>query len=227
LAVIHNRRKNYEAGNDRAINKRSQRATENIHGLKTNGKKITHKSQMDSPITNDMDPGNLSNLRDIIEPATIPWWPLAPGMVLIIVLIMLWTAVAMLLWWRHWRRNAYRRQALADMAAIATKIRSPQTRPTGLQQLSVLLKRVALAAFPRAEVAALAGAEWAKFLDGQIGDDFFRSGPGRVLAAASSDPDVGAELTPSDCDRLIQTARRWITAHRPAARTADSAEAGA
>lgn len=170
---------------------------------------------------------NLSNLRDIVEPPAVTFWPLAPGVVLMMALILLWATVAALLWWRHWQRNAYRREALADMTAIATRIRSPQTRTVGLQQLSVLLKRVALAAYPRAEVAALADAEWAKFLDRHLGGDFFRTGTGQVLAAAMSDPDAGAELTPSDCNRVIHNARRWITAHRPAAQAADTAGAGA
>ena len=175
----------------------------------------------------NMDAFSLSNLHDIVDPPTIALWPPAPGLVLLGMLILLWAAVALVLWWRHWQRNAYRREALADMTAIAARIRSPQTRAVGLQQLSVLLKRVALAAHPRADVASLTGDEWDTFLDQHIGENLFRKGPGQVLAAAMNDPDPGDGLTSADYDRLIQAVRRWINGHRTAADWMSPAEAGA
>jgi hypothetical protein len=160
------------------------------------------------------DPASLSNLRDIVEPAGITWWPPAPGVVLLAVLILLWTAVAALLWWRNRQRNAYRRAALHDLAAIGVRLRSPQTRTDGIRQLSVLLKRVALAAYPRADVASLTGNKWIAFLDQHLGSDLFRKGPGRVLSAAMVEPNSGADLTPSDCDHMVKAVQQWITGHR-------------
>ncbi len=170
---------------------------------------------------------SLTNLRDIVEPAAITWWPPAPGMVLLGSLFLLWATVAALLWWRNWQRNAYRRAALHDLIAIGDQMRSPQTRTAGIRQLSVLLKRVALAAYPRAEVASLTGNKWIGFLDQHISGDLFFKGPGQVLAAAMAEPNPGEDLTDSDCDGMIQAVRRWITDHRVENNPADPAEAGA
>ena len=172
------------------------------------------------------DPASLNNLRGIIEPAGIPWWPPAPGLVLLGMLILLWTAFALMLWWRRWQRNAYRRAALQELVAIEERIRYSQTRTEGIRQLSVLLKRVALVAYPRMAVASLAGDRWSAFLDRQIGDDTFSIGHSKVLAMAMVDPNPGAYLTTSDCQRLIQAVRRWINDHRMKYNFSDEAGTG-
>jgi len=157
---------------------------------------------------------NLSDLRDIVEPATVGWWPLAPGMVLLIMLLMLWMGTACILWWWRWQQNAYRREAVGELAAIKDRIRSEQNRTQGLRELSSLLKRVALAAYPRAKVAALYGKDWIDFLDAQAAGRLFAKGPGSVLAAAMADPRAGRDLADADCEALIHAARQWITRHR-------------
>ena len=169
---------------------------------------------------------SLTNLRDIVEPAAVTWWPPAPGMVLVAVLVLLWAIVAVFLWSRRWQNNAYRRSALHDLAAIEEQVRSPLTRTAGIRQLSVLLKRVALAAYPRAEVASLTGNKWIAFLDQHISGDLFIKGPGQVLTAAMIEPNPGTDLTDSDCDGMIQAVRRWITGHRVEDNLSDPAEAG-
>jgi len=160
------------------------------------------------------DAASLSNLRDIVEPAGITWWPVAPGLVLLGLLMLFWTAFIGLLWWRRWQRNAYRRAALQELAAIEERIHHPQTRNEGIRQLSMLLKRVALAAYPRTAVASLTGDRWNAFLDRQIGGDTFSNGHGKVLVLAMADPNPGENLTTSDCRPLIEAVRRWITGHR-------------
>ena len=167
------------------------------------------------------DPASLTQLRDIVEPAAVALWPPAPGLVLLGMLIVLWAAVAVLFWRRHRQQNAYRRAALHDLAAIAERLRSPQGRTEGIRQLSVLLKRVALAAYPRARVASLCGDDWLDFLDRRIGGTRFSRGPGRVLAAAMADPAPGQDLSISECDGLIQHVRCWITDHRVADHPSD------
>ena len=71
-----------------------------------------------------------------------------------------------------------------------------------------------IAAYPRTAVASLTGDRWSAFLDRQIGGDTFSNGPGKVLAMAIIDPNPGAYLTTSDCQRLIQAVRRWIAGHQ-------------
>ena len=51
-------------------------------------------------------------------------------------------------------------------------------------QLSLLVRRTALAAFPREQIAPLSGAAWLAFLDRSSGGTEFSRGPGRWLASA-------------------------------------------
>ena len=172
------------------------------------------------------DPASLTNLKDIVEPAAIAWWPPAPGMVLLGVLVLIWAAVAALLWWRRWHHNAYRREALGELADIARQMGADPTRVDGMRQLSVLLKRVALAAYPRVQVASLAGDQWVAFLDQAVNKDIFSKGPGRLLTSAMTEPRPGDALTAADCDQAVEAVRQWITAHQVQVQSSDPVEAG-
>ena len=86
------------------------------------------------------DPTSLENLHGIMEPEAVSlWWPLAPGWWVLIVIVTLASAIAVWRGVRTYRRNAYRRAALAEIDAA----------DGDLQILPALLKRVALSAYPR------------------------------------------------------------------------------
>ena len=145
----------------------------------------------------------MSNLEEIqipqrisFTPETIGWYLLAGGL----VLILLWLA-----WrgWRRWRANAYRRRALEELTVIESPAR-----------LSELLKRVALAAYPRTNVAGLYGEAWLGFLDRTLGTTDFTHGAGRPLADLAYDPAAAGRLSEQERNALSGLARRWIVRHR-------------
>jgi Domain of unknown function (DUF4381) len=159
------------------------------------------------------DPYSLDNLRDIVEPMSIPWWPPAPG-VWLLGLVVVWTAASLVLWWVHWQRQAYRRAGLRELRGIAARLGHASERAAALVDLAALLKRVALVAYAREQVAALSGDAWLTFLDRTGGTARFTQGPGAVLAEVSSRPGLGAALDPTQVAALISTARDWIRQHR-------------
>ena len=64
------------------------------------------------------DPGSLENLHDLVMPVPVPWWPPAPGWVIVSAAL-----IMVLGWWlihaiRHWRSNSYRREALVLLGKI-------------------------------------------------------------------------------------------------------------
>ncbi len=138
-------------------------------------------------------------LREVPVPDPVPMWPQTPGWIVLGAGVML--ALAALIRWRmrHHRANAYRRAALTELSGL-------QDDPA---QIATLLRRTALAAFPRAQVAGLQGAEWLHFLDDSFAGDGFATGPGQILTTAPYRP------TAPD-PALTALARDWIRTHKGA-----------
>ena len=153
------------------------------------------------------DPASLQNLNDIVLPASVPWWPPAPGWYVLSAVVLGVLLILALRGWRRWRRNAYRRQALASVAAM-------RAERLELQYLPGLLKRAALSAWPRRQVAGLHGRAWHEFLDESGGGGRFDEGAGSILDRLSY---AGAGTEPPDAaDRLrvLEAAETWLRRHR-------------
>lgn len=141
----------------------------------------------------------LENLNDIIAPEPVSLLPQTAGWIVLgFVLIASLTAWVVLAR-RRYRRNTYRREALELLDA------------TPPQALPALVKRVAIAARPRTEVAALTGDSWLDFLDRSYGGDGFSNGPGRALATLSFAPAAPDARVPDELHDLVAL---WIRKHR-------------
>ena len=143
-------------------------------------------------------PELLDRMHDIVVPEPISMLPATDGW---LVLAGWLAAVALIVSVRarlRWKANAYRREALAQLDALAA--------PTG-HALGLLIRRTAIAAFPRARVAHLYGEEWAAFLCQSANDDPVVAAGAQDLARAPYRPDV-------DASALVAPARRWIEVHR-------------
>ncbi|MCE9612882.1 MAG: DUF4381 domain-containing protein [Lentisphaerae bacterium] len=143
------------------------------------------------------DPASLDRLHDIVAPGPVPWWPPAPGVYLALSLVCACLlALAGRALWRHLRR-AYRREALAAMS---------RATPT-VVDLATLLKRVALTAYPRAQVAGVTGRAWLLWL-ARTGGCAVPPAVADLLTAAVYKDD-GAR----DTAALTSFARQWIRRH--------------
>jgi hypothetical protein len=139
-------------------------------------------------------------MPDVVSllPTTPGWWILLCWFLAVLAL-----AGGYLLQ-RH-RRNRYRREALALLKTID---RDAELSPVeSAQRIASLLKRTALAAYPRSQVAPLTGKEWAEFLIASANDDRQIANAAEMLAAAAYRPDA-------DGRALSAPARRWIRKHR-------------
>ncbi|WP_084214145.1 DUF4381 domain-containing protein [Terriglobus sp. TAA 43] len=140
----------------------------------------------------------LERLHGFHQPPPPSWRPQTVGSyVALSMLAILLIALAAFLWHR-WRRNRYRREALHELAH------------TDVGDISELLKRTALSAWPRAEVASLTGPAWLAFLNGSARQaSFDRSIVDQLEATAfsSSKPSQEAESS------IRSAASLWITHH--------------
>lgn len=133
---------------------------------------------------------SLDNLRDITLPDPPPLWPPAPGVWVLLGIVLL--AMGIFVYQRHRakKRNAYRQAGLALLDGATT-----------VHDVSVILKRVALVAFPREQVASLYGEDWANFLRRTCARHKFS----RITQAR---PDERASR------KVIRLAAAWIKHHR-------------
>jgi len=146
---------------------------------------------------------------EIIPAAPVPYTPQTSGWYVLGGVLLLSIARFIQLAVRSYRHNAYRRAALAELSKLRASLATD--REVTLRHTASLLKRSALAVFPRGQVAPLSGAEWLEFLD--------RTGPG-ALSPTAKDAlitvalDAPAQLSRSADHELLDGVERWVRRHR-------------
>ncbi|MCA0404506.1 MAG: DUF4381 domain-containing protein [Proteobacteria bacterium] len=112
-----------------------------------------------------MDNANpLANLRDIHLPETVGFWPFAFGWYILFLLLL-----SLILFFVY-RRYQYQRKIRAQVEALKLlkiyeqQYLSEKNSPKTAMQISELLRRVALAYYPREQVAGINGEAWLRFL---------------------------------------------------------------
>ena len=154
----------------------------------------------------------LDKLQEISLPAPVAWTPQTIGWYVLAALAalgLLWMLRAI---YRRHAANRYRRAALAELATIRVRLDGETGPSRVLADIAALLKRTALAVFPRDEVASLSGEAWLGFLDSTAGSTLFSSGPGRVLADLPYRAEASAPA--GEMRELLTISKRWIRKHR-------------
>ena len=156
----------------------------------------------------------LESLKDLAVPHPVSWVPQTWGWALVATLVTAALVAFLVRRIRRYRANAYRREALVLLDGIEEKLKDPAQRDVALGDLAEVLKRTALAAWGRADVAALSGAAWVSFLESK-GD----GQGGHALDALLDDCEYqsAASAAALVTDDILVAARRWIRGHRVSA----------
>lgn len=143
-------------------------------------------------------------LRDIHMPEAIGWWPPAIGWWLVPILLGL-SMVAV--WWIY--KSVTRKTVLksAKQVLISIKRDSRADEQEKLEQLSALLRRVAISLEPRHECAGLTGEAWLNYLDRSVKGSPFSEGIGRCLADGHFRK---ARSEAIDIQGLIELCEQWL-----------------
>ena len=154
--------------------------------------------------------GNLANLHDIVLSAPVSWWPLAPGWYVLAFALL---GIAVFAGWRarrRWLASRYRAEALTELRTVHVESMDPTAATI---QLMTLLKRTALVAYPRQQVASLSGERWWAFLDERGGGTDFSEKLGpmstSLLYGAAPNDRAGDDRV----EQLKLAVERWIKEH--------------
>ena len=170
------------------------------------------------------DPASLQNLNDIVMPASAGWWPLATGWYVLAVL-----ALFFLCWITYrlvtdWKTNRYRRSALSELEVLSEDIQDPAVRGTSLRKIPILLKRTALAAYPRNEVANLTGEDWFRFLNSTVKKPSFTESTFNTLNQVSYTTGALNDIDSVSANALVNACRQWLKYHLASVESGHSRE---
>jgi len=149
-------------------------------------------------------PQLMQRMHDVVEPQAVPFTPQTAGWLVLGAVLL---SIVLFSGWRvvlSRRRNRYRREALAALQEIAAN--SQQDSMATGAQIALLLKRTALAAYPRQQVASLHGKQWAFFLCQSSNQDPEIEAVADQLARVAYRREI-------ETATLIAPARRWIENH--------------
>lgn len=140
-------------------------------------------------------------LRGPDMPDPLSWWPPAPGWWLVLIL-MLVIALTLRWWLSRPRPVKYWTEAQKQLKRIE---QSSDDHLLQLQQVSSLLRRMAILRFGREQTASLTGTAWLELLDSAWPRDDFSHGAGVLLEDAPYR--IQSE---SDNNELLRITAEWL-----------------
>jgi hypothetical protein len=151
---------------------------------------------------NPQDP--LAALHPLRTPPPVEAWPPAPGWWLLAALCLAAVLALAVLALRSWRRRAWLRAARRDLAALRARHADDPAALTAAT--NALLKRAALARYPRRDTAALYGSAWLAFLNA--------TAPGQPFIAVPASLPYEPAPAAGDVATFCDAAERWLCAQR-------------
>jgi len=173
---------------------------------------------------NSSDPASLQNLNDIVLPEAAGWWPLAIGWYFLLGFLLIFLAWFVYTSLQRRIKNQYRRTALHQLQLLALDINRAENRELALRQIPILLKRTALTAYPRKQLASLAGKRWHEFLNSKVGTPSFTESCCDSLDSISYSVGNLENVTAEAASELLKACKHWLKHHQPSGLSKQSAE---
>ena len=151
----------------------------------------------------------LTSLHEISMPADINWLPQTIGWQVILLLVICYLLYRIYLRVDKYISNAYRRAALIELTACGDEA-------ADFERISKILRRTALYAFDRTQVAPLIGEKWETWLDQQAtGTDFSGELKGLLSQLAYAPPtSIQSGLSAEKLSLFKSQAVLWVKSHR-------------
>ena len=162
------------------------------------------------------DPASLQGLNDIVLPESAGWWPLASGWYFLLGLLLVFLTWFIYTSIKHRIKNRYRRTALNQLQLMTQEINKTGKRDSVLRQIPVLLKRTALTAYPRRQLASLTGKSWHDFLNSKVGTPSFTESICNSLDTISYSVGNLDTVDTEAANELLKACKHWLEHHQPA-----------
>lgn len=109
-----------------------------------------------------MQQPSLEQLNDIVEPGQAGWWPPSWLTIALVATLLAGILVLSIVLFRRWQKSKVRKTAMQQLL---------QQKDANAEQITVLLKRTALAYYPRELVATKHSRTWLVFLLASLSDN--------------------------------------------------------
>jgi hypothetical protein len=157
-------------------------------------------------------------------PVPTGWWPLASGWHVLAGLLLIFLCWFVYKSVTNWKANRYRRSALSELEALSEGIQNPAGRNSSLRKIPALLKRTALAVYPRNEVAMLTGEDWFQFLNSTVKKQPFTEHTFNTLNHISYTTGDLNDVNGEAANALLDACRQWLKHHLALAGSSHSGE---
>lgn len=157
---------------------------------------------------------SIDQLKELALPAPpAAYWPQTWGWAVLLGLLLVLAGAVIAVRRIRWQRDRYRREALAELAALEHQIAQPRAHAAALRALPELIKRVALSMNASEPVAPLSGPQWQAFLQKHaptsLPDDLAAR-----LAGLAYQPDAQLMHIPdAEVQGLLKVCTHWVEAH--------------
>lgn len=153
----------------------------------------------------------LHGIEEIYLPETISWWPQTLTWKILTAVLIIFLLRTLYIKYRDWQNNAYRREAISTLQTIQKNAGSDAQV---LSQIGPTLKRAALVAYPRRDVASLTGQRWLAFLDNSAEKALFCNQHGKHLLLLSYQAPDKWQLAPRQIESLFTACHEWLELHQ-------------
>ncbi len=161
-------------------------------------------------------PSRIEQLQNLPLPEPVSYLPQTWGWWVLLLMLLGLALLQAARRYRHWRRNRYRRAALAELAGLEQRLHGDPQR-LALRELPALLKRTALALPGQPAVASLGGAHWQAFLQRHCRQPLPADFSAQLASLAYAAPEQLQRLDEATVTDLLGTCRRWLEQHHVAA----------
>jgi len=129
-------------------------------------------------------------------------WPILGFLILILIYFMLYK------WLKHYKHNAYRRDAIKEILMLENQFQKEQNS-IQLNKTLVLLKLVAITTFGRKQVAHLYGNDWLKYLDSKANNISFIKYNETIFNALNESKKNDLK----NSETVFKLTKKWIKTH--------------